>query len=71
MPNPNGNPDFGTKYKFDNGREKPLSDQVKAAILPETKVLLKDLAQKESCTVPDLVRAAIEEYLASRNKSVA
>jgi len=64
MPNYKGNPDFGTKYRFDNGRERPLSEQIKTLVLPETKVLLKDLARKKNCTVPDLVRAAIEEYLA-------
>ncbi len=64
MPNYKGNPDFGTKYRFDNGRDIPLSEQIKTLVLPETKLLLKDLARKKNCTVPDLVRAAIEEYLA-------
>ncbi len=64
MPNYKGNPDFGTKYRFDNGRDRPLSEQIKTLVLPETKLLLKDLARKKNCTVPDLVRAAIEEYLA-------
>lgn len=64
MPNYKGNPNFGTKYKFDNGRETPLSDQIKAAVLPETKLQLRELADKKNCTVPDLVRAAIEQYLA-------
>lgn len=71
MPNYKGNPDFGTKYRFDNGRDKPLSEQVKTAILPETKLLLKDLASKKNCTVPDLVRAAIEEYLANSQSNIA
>ena len=72
MPNYKGNPNFGTKYKFDNGREVPLSDQVKAAVLPEIKLQLIDLAIKKNCTVPDLVRAAIEEYLAdSRSENAA
>lgn len=63
MPNPKGNPDFGTKYKFDYGRAKPLSEQVKAQVAPETKLKLKDLAEQKNCTVPDLIRAAIERYL--------
>ncbi|MDJ0579649.1 CopG family transcriptional regulator [Crocosphaera sp.] len=63
MPRPGGNPDFGTKYRFDYGREKPLSAQVKAQILPETKQQLKDLADQQKCTVPDIIRAAIDEYL--------
>lgn len=65
MPNLKGNPDFGTKYRFDNGREQPLSEQVKVLMLPETKNLLKELADKKDCTVPDLIRAAIDEYLAT------
>lgn len=63
MANPYGNPDFGTKYKFDNGREKPLSEQIKTLVLPETKLQLKEIAKKNNCTVPDLVRAAIDRYL--------
>jgi hypothetical protein len=27
---------------------------------------LKDLANQEKCTVPDVIRAAIEQYLASQ-----
>lgn len=61
--NPYGNPDFGTKYKFDNGREKPLSEQIKVLVYPETKLYLKGIADKKNCTVPDLVRAAIEKYI--------
>lgn len=66
MPNPKGNPDFGTKYRLNSSGDKPLSEQVRTALLPETKFLLKDLASKQKCTVPDLVRAAIDEYLANR-----
>lgn len=62
---PGGNPDFGTKYKADYGRDEPLSEQVKAQVHPKTKLLLKDLAGEKNCTVPDLVRAAIEQYLAN------
>ncbi len=65
MPNPKGNPDFGSKYRFDYGREKPLSEQVKAAVDPQTKLQLKNLAEQNNCSVPDIVRAAIEQYLAN------
>lgn len=65
MTNLKGNPDFGTKYKADYGRNKPLTEQVKAVVYPETKQQLKDLAAKQNCSVPDLVRAAIEQYLAN------
>lgn len=61
---PGGNPDFGTTHRFDYGRDKPLSQQVSTRIAEETKLQLKDLAQKNNCTIPDVVRAAIERYVA-------
>lgn len=63
MANLKGNPDFGTKHRFDYGREKPLSQQVSTRIAEETKQQLKEIAQKQNCTIPELVRAAIEQYL--------
>jgi Ribbon-helix-helix protein, copG family len=66
MGRPGGNPDFGTKYRFDNGREKPLSEQVKAQVSPQVKEQLKVLAEQQKCTVPDLIREAIEQYLANK-----
>jgi hypothetical protein len=65
MARPGGNPDFGTKYRFDYGRAEPLSEQVKVLVHPQTKRQLKALADQRNCTVPDLVRAAIEQYLAT------
>lgn len=62
---PGGNPDFGTKYKNDLVKDRPLTEQVKAVIYPETKEKLKSLADEKNCSVPDLVRAAIDQYLAS------
>jgi len=64
MARPGGNPEFGTKYRFDYGRSEPLSEQVKAQVHPQVKHQLKELAIAKQCTVPDLVRAAIEQYLA-------
>ncbi|GAA6617571.1 hypothetical protein [Scytonema sp. NUACC26] len=66
-----GNPDFGTKYRFDNGRSEPLSEQVKAQVHPDIKRQLKDLADQENCTIPDLIREAIEQYLASKQTTQA
>lgn len=63
-----GNPDFGTKYRFDYGREEPLSEQVKVLMYPKMKEELKSLADENNCTVPDIVRSAIELYLASNKK---
>jgi hypothetical protein len=63
MGRPGGNPDFGTKYKLNFGREKPLTAQVKAVVYPETKEKLKQLAEQQNCTVPDLIRTAIQQYL--------
>lgn len=68
---PGGNPDFGSKYKFDNGREKPLSEQIKTLVNPEIKLELKEIAEKNNCTVPDLVRKAIEQYLKEVRKEGA
>ncbi len=65
MGRPGGNPDFGTKYRFDNGREKPLSEQVKAQVSPQVKEQLKVLAEQQKCTVPDLIRVALDQYLAN------
>lgn len=63
MPRVGGNPDFGTKYKFNFGRDVPLTEQIKAVVYPETKEALKKLALDRKCTVPDLVREALEQYL--------
>jgi hypothetical protein len=63
-----GNPDFGTKYKFDFGRERPLTAQVKAVVYPEIKEKLKKLAQERQCTVPDVIRDALEQYLNEENQ---
>ena len=63
MARPGGNPDFGTKYRFDLERERPLTAQVKAVVYPKIKEKLKLLAEERKCTVPDLIRDAIEQYL--------
>ena len=65
MGRPGGNPDFGTKYRFDCGREEPLSEQVKVLMYPTMKHQLKNLTSENECTVPDVIREAIERYLAS------
>ncbi|MBW4505528.1 MAG: ribbon-helix-helix domain-containing protein [Scytonematopsis contorta HA4267-MV1] len=61
-----GNPDFGTKYKSNFGRDVPLTAQVKAVVYPTVKEKLKQLADKEGCTVPDLIREALDQYLTSK-----
>ena len=63
MSRPGGNPDFGVKYRFDYGRDKPLSKQVNVLMHPRMKGILKNLAQQKNCSVPDVIREAIEEYL--------
>ncbi len=65
MARPGGNPDFGTKYRFDYGRDEPLSEQVKVLMHPTMKHQLKNLANENKCTVPDVIREAIDRYLAS------
>lgn len=64
-----GNPNFGKNYKhkFNFGRDKPLTAQVKAVVYPEIKEKLQKLAEKKQCTVPDLIRAAIDKYLEEEN----
>lgn len=71
MARPGGNPDFGTKYRFDYGREERLSEQVKVLMHPDMKHQLKDLANQENCTVPDLIREAVELYLANKKTTQA
>ncbi|WP_315787899.1 CopG family transcriptional regulator [Fischerella sp. JS2] len=71
MARPGGNPDFGTKYRFDYGRDEPLSEQVKVLMHPHMKCQLKNLADQKKCTVPDLIREAIDLYLASQQTSQA
>lgn len=66
MPNPRGNPDFGVKYRFDYGRDQPLTEQVKAVVSPCVKEELLKLASARNCTVPDLIREALNTYLANQ-----
>ena len=65
MVRPGGNPDFGNKYRFDYGRDEPLSEQVKVLMHPQMKRQLKNLADQKQCTVQDLIREVVEQYLAS------
>ncbi|MDJ0536429.1 MAG: CopG family transcriptional regulator [Xenococcaceae cyanobacterium MO_207.B15] len=65
MSRPGGNPDFGTKYRFNYGRDEPLSEQVKVLMHPTMKHQLKNLAKQNKCTVPDVIREAINQYLSS------
>jgi hypothetical protein len=66
-----GNPDFGKKYRFDYGRAKPLKEQVKVLMYTEMRSDLQELAEGKSCTVQDLIREAIEQYLASNKMEKA
>ena len=67
-----GNPDFGTKYKADRHGDKPLSEQVGTRVAPEVKLQLQEIAEQKNCTIPELVRVAIERYLIdSRSESAA
>ncbi|OWY64079.1 hypothetical protein B7486_49280 [cyanobacterium TDX16] len=65
MTNFKGNPDFGTKYRAPKKADEELSEQVNARIATQTKLNLKKVAKSKNCTVPDLVRDAIEQYLAN------
>lgn len=60
---PGGNPDFGRKYKTARKTTKELSEQVGTRVDLALKSKLKEVANKKNCSVPDLVRAAIEMYL--------
>ncbi|ELS04843.1 Replication regulatory protein RepB [Xenococcus sp. PCC 7305] len=62
-----GNPDFGTKYKFYYGRDEPLSEQVKVLMHPKMKNQLKALAEEQKCSIPDVIRDAIDKYLNELN----
>lgn len=63
MANKCGNPDFGTKYRFNYGRDEPLSEKVLVLMHPNMKRQLKDLAEQGNCSVPDVIRVAIAEKL--------
>jgi len=67
MANPKGNPVFGKNnpHRFNFGREEPLPEQVKAQVRLEVKLSLKNLAEEKKCTVPDLVREALDQYLSA------
>lgn len=65
MTNIKGNPEFGTKYRAPKKVEDVLSEQVSARIAAETKLQLKKLAKSNNCSIPDIVRTAIEQYLTS------
>lgn len=65
MPRPGGNPDFGKKIKFNYGREEALREQVSMRLATQTKLQLQDLAQQHNCSVPDIVREAIAQYLSN------
>lgn len=69
MARPGGNPDFGTKYRSERRSDRPLSEQVKAQIPPQVKLQLQTLAQEKNCTVPDVIREAIDKYLAAQSMS--
>ncbi|MGK7930272.1 MAG: ribbon-helix-helix protein, CopG family [Microcystaceae cyanobacterium] len=66
MARPGGNPDFGTKYRFYFGREHPLTEQVKVLMDSDMKNQLKRLAKEENCSIPEIVRTAIKEYVAKQ-----
>lgn len=65
MANIKGNPEFGKKYRAERKSSEALLEQVGTRVPIKTKLQLKEIADKENCSVPDLVRAAIEQYLAS------
>ncbi len=71
MARPGGNPDFGSKYRFDHGREEPLSEQLKLLVYPHVKCQLKTLAEQRKCSMQDLIRVAIDQYLASEQTQKA
>jgi hypothetical protein len=60
-----GNPDFGTKYRFDYGRNEPFSEKVLVLMYTRMKSQLNSLAKERNCSVPDVIRVAIEQYLES------
>ncbi len=70
MTNYKGNPDFGTKYRSEPKTGEAFSEQVGTRVPPKTKTQLKQLADKKNCSVPDLVRAAIERYIAEVSSEI-
>ncbi len=68
---PGGNPDFGTKYKANKYGDKALSEMIVTRVDLDTKTQLKEIVEQKNCTIPELVRAAIEQYLSDSRSGSA
>ena len=68
---PGGNPEFGTKYRAEKKAVEALSEQVGTRVSLKTKTQLKQLAEKNNCSIPDLIREALEMYLAGAEEQKA
>ena len=66
-----GNPDFGTKYKFQQKGESTFDAQLKARVYSETKDKFSQLAEERGVTIPDIVREALDKYLEENYKATA
>lgn len=60
MPRPGGNPDFGTKFKFDYGNEEKKSEALTIRITPSMLAELKNIGGDE---YRDFCRDAINEAI--------
>ena len=66
-----GNPDFGTKYRFQQKGESTFDSQLKARVYSDTKDKFSQLAEEKGVTVPDVVREALYKYLEDHDKITA
>ncbi len=66
-----GNPEFGKKFKEPTKEETPYDAQIKINIHEATKKKFQQLAQEKNCTVTDIARKALYEYLAQQEKITA
>ncbi|MCG6135178.1 MAG: hypothetical protein MET45_11005 [Nostoc sp. LLA-1] len=64
MPRPGGNPDFGTKYKFETDRPEPLRHKLTIKLTESMMGYLKSLGKD----YPEFVREAIAEKM-TRHKA--
>ena len=59
VPNPNGNPEFGSKYAFKPKFGRKMSKSINLHLLDEDYARIKDRVSKDGRSIQDFVRDAI------------
>ena len=68
-----GNPNFGinNKHKFQRKGEEVFDAQLKARVHSNTKSKVVEIAKRKKCSVPDVIREALDRYLESDGQIIA